>query len=184
MLNREQALNLLKQYIKRENLFKHCIAVEAILGELADQLGEEKDKWKLCGLLHDIDFEITEQNPEKHALVAVEILQDKLPDEILHAIKSHNFENTGSEPKNKLDYALIAADAVSGLVIAAALIMPSKKLADIKIETLKRKFKDKSFARRCSRERISMCEKIEVDLDMFLKLSLKALQNISTELGL
>ncbi|OYT58472.1 phosphohydrolase, partial [Euryarchaeota archaeon ex4484_162] len=76
MLNREQALNLLKQYIKRENLFKHCIAVEAILGELADQLGEEKDKWKLCGLLHDIDFEITEQNPEKHALVAVEILQD------------------------------------------------------------------------------------------------------------
>jgi len=184
MLNRDEGLDLLRQYIKRENLLKHCLAVEAILGELADSLNEEVEKWRLCGLLHDIDFESTEQNPEKHALIAAEILKDRLPNEIIHAIKSHNFENTEYKPKSKLDYALIAADAVSGLIIAAALIMPSKKLRDVKIDTLKRKFKDKSFARRCSRERINMCEKIGIDLDKFLEISLKALQNISDKLGL
>jgi len=102
MLNRDEGLDLLRQYIKRENLLKHCLAVEAILGELADSLNEEVEKWRLCGLLHDIDFESTEQNPEKHALIAAEILKDRLPNEIIHAIKSHNFENTEYAPKSKI----------------------------------------------------------------------------------
>jgi putative nucleotidyltransferase with HDIG domain len=139
MLNRDEALDLLKQHIKREKLIKHCLAVEAILGELSKSLNENTEEWRICGLLHDIDFEYTEKNPEKHGIISNEILKDKVSEKILYAIKAHNYENTGCEPKSKLDFALIAADAVSGFLIATALIIPSKKLRDVKTETLNKK---------------------------------------------
>ena len=187
-MNREEALSLIKQNITKVNLIKHMLAVESIMKGCAQFLkenGEEIDveRWDLLGLIHDIDFEKAPE-PERHATVASEILQGKVDEEIIKAIKSHNFENLGVQPESKMEYCLIAADAISGLIIAAALILPSKKLRDVKIESIGKKFKEKDFARNCSRENMLYCEKSGIDKEKFFEISLKALQEISDSLGL
>ncbi len=183
-MNREEALKLVKENVSKGNLVKHMLAVEAIMKGVAEYLEEDKEKWDLVGLLHDIDFGKTENDPEKHALLAEDILKDKVDEEIIRAIKSHNFEHTKVNPENKMEYTLIAADAISGLIIAAALIIPTKKLADVKVKSIKKKFKQKDFARNCNRENILYCEKIDIPREKFFEISLKALQDISDELGL
>ena len=158
-MNREEALNLLKENIRQENLIKHCLAVEAIMKGIAEYLQEDAEKWGLIGLLHDIDFEEM-KNPKEHGLIAEDILKDKVDDEIIRAIKSHNSENTGIMPETKMELCLIASDAISGLLIACALVMPSKELSDVKLDTVKDKFKSKDFARNCNREHILYCENL------------------------
>jgi predicted hydrolase (HD superfamily) len=187
-MNREEALSLIKQNITKENLIKHMFAVEAIMRKCAEFLkenGEDVDveKWGLLGIIHDIDFEKAPE-PEKHCTVAPEILQGKVDEDIIRAIKAHNFENLGIQPESKMEYCLIAADSISGLIIAAALIIPSKKLNDVKVESISKKFKEKDFARNCSRERMLYCEKAGIDKEKFFEISLKALQEISDSLGL
>ena len=182
-MKREEALNLVKEHVKQENLLKHMYAVEAIMVETAKYLNEDKEKWRLLGLLHDIDFEKAPE-PEKHCTLAPEILKEEFEEDFIRAVKSHNFENLNIQPETKMELALIAADSVSGLVIACALVMPSKKLADVKVESISKKFKQKDFARNCSRERILYCEQIGIPKEKFFEISLKALQNISNELGL
>jgi len=184
MISREEALKLIDEYLKNPNLKKHVLAVEAIMAALAEKLGEDVEKWRLIGLLHDLDYEITSDDFSKHGIKTVEILGDKIDENMREAIMAHNFENTGVEPKSLVAKALIAADAVSGLIIATALVMPSKKLHEVKLKTLKKKFKDKSFARGSKRERILMCEEIGIPLVDFLEISLKALQEIADKLGL
>jgi len=183
MLSREEALKLLQEYVKNEKLIKHMLAVEAIMRKLALRLGEDPELWGLVGLLHDIDYELTQSDPSKHGLIAAEILRDKLPDEAIRAIMAHN-DKTGVQDNSKLAIALRAADAVSGLIVATALVMPSKKLAEVKLDTLKRKLKQKDFARGVRREHIYNIEKIGISLDEFLALSLEALKEISQMLGL
>jgi putative nucleotidyltransferase with HDIG domain len=183
-MKREEAIELVKENIKRENLLKHVLAVEAIMKGVAEYLNEDSEKWGLVGLLHDIDFEKTINDPKNHGIFAGEILRGKVNEEIIRAIKSHNFENTKVEPITKMENALIAADAISGLVVACALVMPSKKLNDVSIETIKKKFKQKDFARNCNRDNILFCEKIDIPREKFFEISLKALQKISSELGL
>ena len=184
MLSRNEGLILLNKYIVNQNLKKHSFAVESILREIACELKKDEELWALTGLLHDLDYKYTKDNPEKHGLMTADILKGLIPLEAINAIKSHNFQHTMQIPKTHLDKALIAADAVSGLIIAAALVMPSKKLADVKIKTVRNKYKDKSFAAGCERKRIDLCEDIGLDLDKFLELSLFSLKNISDELGL
>lgn len=185
MISRETALKILKEHLTQENLVKHCLAVEAILEGTADEKKKDQQKWGLTGLLHDIDFEYTNEKPEKHGLVAEELLEEiDIPDEVIYAIKAHNYEHTGCAPQRELDTALIAADAVSGLIIAVALIIPSKQLADVKQLTLRKKFKDNSFARGCDRERIKQCEQLGFSVDEFLARGLSSLQKISDRLGL
>jgi predicted hydrolase (HD superfamily) len=188
MMNREEALRLIKQNITKENLIKHMLAVEAIVRKCAEFLKEngedvEVEKWGLLGIIHDIDFEKAPE-PEKHCTVAPELLQGKVDEEIIRAIKSHNFENLGVQPESKMEYCLIAADSISGLIIAAALIIPSKKLSDVKVESIGKRFKEKDFARNCSRERILYCEKAGINKEKFFEISLKSLQEISDSLGL
>jgi putative nucleotidyltransferase with HDIG domain len=183
-MNREEALSLLKENVKTENLVKHCLAVEAIMKKTAEYLQEDSEKWSLVGLLHDIDFEKTKDNPKEHAVIGADMLSGKIDEELVKAIKSHNFEHTGAMPEEKIDYALIASDAVSGLVIACALVMPSKKLNDVKIDTIQEKFKSKDFARNCNREKILYCEKIGLEKDKFFEIALDALQAIADDLGL
>jgi putative nucleotidyltransferase with HDIG domain len=183
-MNREEALNLVKENVTKDNLLKHMLAVEAIMKGVAEYLGEDKDKWDLVGLLHDIDFGKTENDMEHHALMAGEILKGKVDEEIIRAIKSHNFENTKVNPETKMELSLVAADAISGLIIAAALINPSKKLAEVKVKSIKKKFKQKDFARNCRREFILYCEKAGIPKEKFFEIALTALQNISDELGL
>jgi len=184
MITREDAYNLVKKYIRKENLIKHSLAVEAIMRALARKLSKDENLWGLTGLLHDIDYEYTHEDPSEHGIVACQVLEGLLPQEGLNAIKAHNYQYTGHMPISTLEKALVAADSVSGLIIATALVMPSKKLADVKLETLLKKFDDKSFARGCDRRRISVCYDFGLTLREFLNISLKALQEISGDLGL
>jgi uncharacterized protein len=183
-MNRDESLSLLKKHVSKANLLRHMYAVEAIMLEAADFLKEDKERWAFIGLIHDIDFEKTENNPESHTLLAEQILCDKVDGDAIKIIKSHNFEHTRIMPQERIEKALIAADAISGLVIASALIVPSKRLEDVRVESLERKFKQKDFARNCSRENILFCEQIGIPKEKFFELSLRALQRISDELGL
>ena len=188
MINREEALTLIKQNVTKVNLIKHMFAVEAIMKGCAQFLKEngedvEVERWNLLGLIHDIDFEKA-QDPEKHCTVAPEILRGKVDEEMIKAIKSHNFENLDVQPESKMEYCLIAADSISGLIIATALILPSKKLRDVKVESISKRFKEKDFARNCSRERMLYCEKAGINREKFFEISLRSLQEISDSLGL
>ncbi len=183
-MERNEALGLVKAHIHRDNLLKHILAVEAILRTIAMTLGEDAEKWGLLGLLHDLDFDETYEKPKLHALRSVEMLREKVDDEILRGIRAHNYEHTGAKPESSMEKALVAADAVSGLVIACALVMPSKKLGDVKVQTVIRRLKEKDFARGCNREHILFCEQIGLSWPRFAELSLGALQSIDSELGL
>lgn len=179
MLNRDEALNIVKEHISKRNIVYHVIAVEAIMRALAKHFGEDEQLWGLLGLLHDVDYEKTEATPEKHSLLTEEILKGKVPNELVKAIKTHNFKYTGVMPQTRMEKALIAADAISGLLVACALVMPSKKLADVKVETVSRKFKDKDFARGAERERILLCEEIGLPREKFFEIALNGLKKVA-----
>lgn len=184
MIDRDSGFELLKNYLKNENLIKHSLAVEAILRSMANFLNEDEELWGLVGLLHDLDYDYTKEDPEKHATITVQILDGITPIELTNAIKSHNYQHTNQVPETLLDKSLIAADSVSGLVIATALVMPSKKLADVEIKTLINKFKDNSFAKGCNRKKIELCTDVGIELPDFLELSLNSLKKISERLEL
>lgn len=184
MLSRVEAFNLVKEHISKKNILYHTLAVEAIMRNVAKYFGEDEEKWGLVGLLHDIDYEKTEASPEKHCLIAGKILEGILPDELLRAIKSHNFIYTCVKPESIMEKALIACDAISGLLVACALVMPSKKLAEVKEETVAKKFKDKDFARGADRDRILLCEKIGIPREKFFEIALNGLKAIAVEIGL
>ena len=184
MLTRDEAISLVKKNVTKRNVVYHMLAVEAIMRSLARHFGEDENKWGLIGLLHDVDYEKTEATPEKHSLLAEKILKGIVPDEFIKSIKTHNFKYTGIKPENKLEKTLIASDAISGLLVACTLVMPSKKLADVKAETVAKKFKDKDFARGAERERILICEEIGIPRDKFFEISLDGLKTIAAEIGL
>lgn len=179
-----EAKRLIEQNVKDKKIILHVMAVAAIMRELAEKLGEDAGAWELAGLLHDIDYERTRDNPGRHGLDAEEILKDKVPQGIIRAIKAHNFEHTKIDPENDMEKALIAADAVSGLVIAAALVMPHKKLEEVTVKTLESKFKQKDFARNVKRERIMFYEALGLTREEFFEIALNALKKINNELGL
>jgi len=184
MITTEEALNLVKKNVAKRNVVYHMLAVEAIMRSLAKHFGEDEHLWGLIGLLHDVDYEKTEGTPEKHGVLAEEILKGLVPDELIRAIKAHSFQHTHIEPETKMEKALIACDAVSGLLVACALVMPSKKLADVEVKTVLKKFKDKDFARGADRERMLLCEEIGVPKEKFFEIALNGLKNTSTEIGL
>ena len=185
MISIEAAFELMESEVETDALRKHMLAVSAIMGALANKLeivGEDKEKWVLVDLLHDLDYERTKDNFELHGLITVEMLSEELSEECLYAIKAHN-SRTGFEPNSVMAKALIATDAVSGLIVPTALMMPSRKLADVSVKSLKKKYKDKSFARTVSRENIMICEDLGLDRNEFFNLALEALREISDDLG-
>ncbi|MGI6366005.1 MAG: HDIG domain-containing metalloprotein [Bacillota bacterium] len=184
-MNREQALGELKKRVKNRNLLKHMYAVEAVLRQLAKRLGGQEEQWALAGLLHDIDYEETAQNPEQHSLVGAEILADLgVAPEIVQAVKVHNSAH-GLERRSLLDSALHIADPLTGLIVAAALIHPEKKLAAIDTQFVLNRFGDKQFARGANREQIALCrEELGLDLEEFVGLGLEAMQAIAGDLEL
>ncbi|RLE49829.1 MAG: phosphohydrolase [Candidatus Methanomethylicota archaeon] len=181
---RDDAYKLLTSKLKRENMVKHCLAVEAIMREFASRFNGDRELWGLTGLLHDIDFDETFNDPKRHGVLAAEYLKGLLPEEALRAIISHNFENTGVKPESVMEKALIVADALSGLIVACALVMPHKKLSEVKVETIEKKFKAKDFARGVSRERISLCKEIGLSEREAFEIGLQAMLRIADKLGL
>jgi putative nucleotidyltransferase with HDIG domain len=178
-------LEFLKKHLQNQNLIKHCIAVKAIMESLAVEFGENKEKWGTAGLLHDIDVDITKPEPEKHSLVGAELLaQNGYPADICQAVKVHN-ESHGIAPVTLIEKALFVTDPLSGLITAAALVLPSKKLSALEPKNIVNRFHEKSFAKGAKREIIGKCkELLDIDLEKFCEIGLHAMQNISNELGL
>jgi uncharacterized protein len=184
-MNREQAIALVREKVKNENLVNHMVAAEAIMGALALRLGGEDQKWRLAGLLHDLDVEETVDKMEVHGEVTVQWLREAgfEDEEVLQAIRAHNSEN-GSRIEAEMDRALFACDCLTGLITAAALIRPEKKLELVALKSLKKRFKEPAFAKGARREDIMTCSELGLELDEFLELGLRAMQEVADELGL
>ena len=150
-LNREQALDLLKKYNKEPFHIQHALTVEGVMRWFAQENGEDVDFWGLCGLLHDIDFEIY---PEQHCQKAPELLAEvNASAEMVHAICSHGYGICSDvEPVHLMEKIMFTVDELTGLIGAAARMRPSKSVMDMELSSLKRKFKDKKFAAGCSRD--------------------------------
>ncbi|MDD1772241.1 MAG: HD domain-containing protein [Methanomassiliicoccales archaeon] len=182
-MDRAEAISLVQGHVSKESNLKHMLAVGAVMKEAALRLGKDPSEWEITGILHDIDFEEC-HGMEDHTLIARDMLMEKVSDEIVQAILAHNQEATGVPVDNEMKRALVAADAVSGLVIACALVVPTKKLADVKVSSVIKKFGNKDFARGIDRERILFCEQLGIPRDEFLQVALDGILKVSDELGL
>ncbi len=181
-MNRDEALQLLKEHVSNKNLRKHMLATEAVMKHLARHFGEDEGLWSMTGLLHDLDYDQTVNDFPRHGLNTAEMLASTdVPEEAIYAIKSH----PGHFPrKSLLDKALYAVDPITGLIVAAALMHPSKKLKNLDVDFIKRRFKEKRFAAGADRDQIKSCDEFGLSLDDFIGLSLEAMQEIDEDLGL
>jgi hypothetical protein len=182
-MDRETAYKLVKSKVKQGNLIKHIVSVEAVMRRLAEHFGEDVERWGLLGLLHDLDYSETADDHKRHTYVTREWLQEypEFDDEFLRAIHCH----AGHLPcETRMEWALYASDATTGLVVAAVLTHPSRKLAQIQVKSLLKRFKEKRFAAGADREAIAGCSQIGLTLEEFLTLALDGMRNISDELGL
>ncbi|MCK4264384.1 MAG: HDIG domain-containing protein [Candidatus Aminicenantes bacterium] len=181
-MEREEALELLKKHLKNKNLIKHSLAVEACMKAMASRLNKDVEKWGLAGILHDLDYEITEKSPELHTTETVKILKEiGIEPDIINTIQAH----AGKVPcQSEMEWAIFSIDPLTGLVIAATLMHPSKKLKEVDLGFVKRRYKEKSFARGARREDIEQIKNIGMDLDEFISICLEAMQGIDKELGL
>lgn len=189
-ITKEQADELVDEYIQESTTKLHLFESEAIMRALAKKLGEDEEMWGIIGLLHDIDWDLTKNDPTNHCIKCQEILkQAGASDFLIETIQSHGYENEmipalqNKKRETKIQYCLVAAETLTGLIIASALMQPDKKLASVQLPSLKKKFKNKGFAARCNRELIRECKKAGISLDEFLELGLRALQGISNKLG-
>ena len=182
-ISREEAFALLKKYNKDPFHIQHALTVEAVMKWYADKLGygEEKEHWGIVGLLHDIDFE---QYPEEHCLKAPELLREgDVGEDIIHGVVSHGYGITiecgvtlDVEPVHEMEKVLFAADELTGLIWAAALMRPSKSTKDMELKSLKKKYKSKGFAAGCSREVIERgADQLGWDLEKLLTMTLQAM---------
>jgi putative nucleotidyltransferase with HDIG domain len=186
MIKREEALKLVKKYVKTENSVKHMLATEAVMRKMANHFNEDSDLWGIAGLLHDIDMEEVdyENNPKKHGKKSVEILKKEgvKNKKIFDAILAHNPE-AGKRPDSLMEKVIRAADPLTGLIVASTLISPDKDINKIDADFVIRRFDENSFARGANREIIKTCQDF-MKLDQFISLSLEAMQKISADLEL
>jgi putative nucleotidyltransferase with HDIG domain len=181
-MTRDEALDLVRSKVKAKNLVKHMLAVEAIMRRVAQHFDADVEMWGLTGLLHDLDYDETAQDFDRHSLLTCEWLKEyDLDQRILYAIRAHPRK---VEPQSKMDWTLFAADPLSGLIVAAALMHPTRKLKNVTVEFVLNRFKEKRFAAGASREDIQACEKMDLSLEEFVKLALEGMQSIDRELGL
>ena len=181
-MDRRKAVELVNEHVKTRNLRKHMLAAEACMRALAGRLGEKADEWALAGLLHDLDYDQTVNDFPKHGFVTEQILEGHgISQEVMNAIKAH----TGNtELSSRMDLALYAVDPITGLIVAAALMYPTKKLADVDVTFVMNRFKEKRFAAGADRDQIRRCEELGPTLEEFVDICLTAMQGISDELGL
>ncbi len=182
-ISRDDAEALLQKYVKGSYLRKHSIAAGLIMERLAGEFGENKDKWYIVGILHDLDFELVNEDPKRHCIETERILSENgMEQKQIYAIKAHNGENLGISRAALLDHALAAAETVTGLIFASALVMPDKKLSSIKEKSLRKKFRSKSFAAKVNRDIIREIEQTDIELNRFLSMALETMQaNIMLE---
>lgn len=185
MISRDRALQLLHEHIKTPNIVKHLLATEVLMRALARKFGETEERWGITGLLHDLDWDYTKPTPEKHGLISYEMLKSEdIDEEMLNAIKIHNYV-LGIEPKTLLEKALYCSEMMTGFIVAVTLVRPSKKLADVTVEAIVKKYGEKSFGAGAKREIINKCQEyIGMSVEELAGICLKAMQEISNALGL
>lgn len=194
-MNREQAYQLLTEMIKSPNLIKHGLAVEAIMHSLCGFLRQKhpelpddefnEEEWAIVGLLHDADYELVEKDAKKHTLVTEEKLRPMgVSEKVINGIKAHH-DGIKESRDNLLEKGVYASDDITGLITAVTLVRPDRKLSSVTVESVMKKFPQKSFAAGAKREQIQKgCEELGIPLEEFVGISLKAMQDISDELGL
>jgi putative nucleotidyltransferase with HDIG domain len=181
---RDDVLDSIQANVENENLINHMLATEVIMRALARRLGQDEEEWGLTGLLHDIDVELTEDDMHSHSQLGADIAHELgATEEMAQAILCHN-EAHGIHCETLLDKALFCADPLTGLIVAAALVRPNKKLAGVKASSVMKRFGEKRFAAGANREQIATCSEIGFELDDFIALGLEAMQGIADELGL
>lgn len=187
MITRNQAIGLIEEHVENKNIIKHMFALEAVMGALSDKLGGNKEEWMMAGLLHDGDY-CDSVPAEKQGIEITQWAREKgyeIPESVAHAMAAHNWDNTGVEPNSSMDWSIFCADSLTGLIVACALVLPDKKLSDVTVERVMKKFGQKSFAAGTRREDIALCqEKLGISLEDFIAISLKAMQEVSSEIGL
>lgn len=187
MKTREDAWQLVNEYTKSPSLIKHMLAVEAAMRAYARRLGADEELWATVGLVHDFDYE---QNPdlsvEGHPVTGSKILRERgWPEEIIQAVLSHASEYTGVPRQSLMEKALWSVDELTGLLTAVALVRPSKDIRDVKIKSVRKKWKDKSFAAAVNRQEIEQAAaELGVELWEHVAVTLEAMQGIAAELGL
>lgn len=183
-MNRSEALAIVREYVKNENLVHHMFAVEAAMRFYADQFGEDVETWGITGLLHDFDWEI-HPTLDEHPQAGAPILQERnVPENIVRAILSHA-NHTGVPRQTRMEKALYACDEITGLVTAVALVRPSRSLYDLKVSSVKKKWKDRAFAAGANREEIAQAaEEFEIDLWEHVNNVILAMRQVAPELGL
>jgi hypothetical protein len=177
VIDRQEALALVEAQGPERHMILHALQTEAVMRAMAVRLGRDENLWGLTGLLHDLDYPQTKENPERHGLVSGELLRGMLPEEAVAAIAAHNSEMTGQAPASALDFALRCSETVTGIVNAAALMRPTG-FGGLEAKSVKKKMKDKAFARAVRRENILECDKAGVPLDDFLALSIAAMSQV------
>jgi putative nucleotidyltransferase with HDIG domain len=173
---------LVKKHMSNKNLVKHVLAVEAIMRVLAEKFDEDPDVWGLAGLLHDLDYESTKDDPEKHGYITMDLLEGvDVSEEVKHAILAH----VGHvERESLMDRAIFCSDPVTGLIVASALMHPTKSLSGMDVPFVERRFGENRFAAGADRGAIASCSELDIELKDFLEISLNAMLGISNELGL
>lgn len=185
--SREEAWQLVTEFTQSESLRRHMLAVEYAMRAYATRFSEDQDLWGVVGLLHDFDYErYPDVSVEGHPAVGARILRERQFDEtIVQGILSHAPEITGRKPDTKLEKALYAVDELTGFIIAVTLVRPSKKLADVELKSVKKKWKDKAFAAPVDRDEIAhAAEELGVSLDEHIELVLSAMKENAEALGL
>ncbi|MFO7990432.1 MAG: HDIG domain-containing metalloprotein [Thermodesulfobacteriota bacterium] len=181
---REDALALLKKHNQKPGLIRHALAVEAVMGHFAQKFGEDPEKWRVIGLVHDLDYE---QFPDAHCHKCVELFRlHHWPEDYIRAVISHGWGIcTDVEPRTRLEKTLYAVDELTGLVASAALVRPSKSILDLKTKSVKKKFKDKAFAAGVDREVIKKgAEMLDMDLSDLITEVIAGMQPVADDIGL
>lgn len=181
---REEALALLKKYTSNDALLKHALAVEAVLAHFARKFGEDEEKWRVIGLLHDLDYE---KYPEEHCQKVREILlEEGWPEDYIRSIQSHGWKICSDvEPIEKMEKVLYTIDELTGLIVATVLLRPSRSILDLTAKSVKKKWKQKGFAAGVNREIIEEgAGLLGMDLTEIIEETIKGMQNAAEELGL
>lgn len=184
-MTRDQALAIVREFVQNENLVRHMLAVESALAAYAKKYGEDEEKWRITGLLHDFDWEI-HPDLDDHPMKGSEILRERgVDEEIIRAILSHA-PRTGVSRDSLMEKALFACDEVTGLITTTALVRPSRKISDVKVKSIKKKWKDKAFAKGVNRQEVEEgAADLGVDLwQEHIPTVLRAMQEIAEDLGL
>jgi predicted hydrolase (HD superfamily) len=182
-MTRDQAIKLLEEHVQNQNLRRHCYAVGAVMKALAEKLGGNPETWEILGIIHDSDWEETKDKPEEHTKLTLERVHEE---PYVHALKSHNSKLTHlAELEGPMEWALECCDELTGLITSSTLVLPTKHLSDLSVESVLKKFPQKSFAAAIDREQIAQCEeKLGIPLREFMQIALTAMQEIADQIGL